>query len=66
MNSKYPKPEVNLFQIYKLLADNKPIAKNILLYNKRTSNEEITTFLFRTNLCDFNSCFIVIFLESFN
>ena len=58
------KPEKNLFQIYKLLTGNNPIAQNILLCNKMTSNEEITVFLYRALLCKFNSCFIITGLES--
>ena len=57
------KPEKNIFQIYKFLTGNNPIAQNILLCNKMTSNEEITAFLYRAILCDFNSCFIVGGLE---
>ena len=57
------KPEKNLFQIYKFLTGNNPIAQNILLCNKMTSNEEITAFLYRAILCDYNSCFIVAGLE---
>ena len=57
------KPEKNLFQIYKFLTGNNPIAQNILLCNKMTSNEEITAFLYRAILCEFNSCFIVAGLE---
>ena len=58
------KPETNLFQIYKCLTGNNPIAQNILLCNKMTSNEEITAFLYRSVLCEFKSCFIIVGLES--
>ena len=57
-------PETNLFQIYKCLTGNNPIAQNILLCNKMTSNEEITAFLYRAVYCDFKSCFIIAGLES--
>ena len=56
--------EKNIFQIYKYLTGNNPIAQNILLCNKETSNEEITAFLYRAILCEFNSCFIIAGLES--
>ena len=56
---KCDKPEKNLFQIYKYLTGHNPIAQNILLCNKMTSNEEIASFIFRALLCEFNSCFIV-------
>ena len=53
------KIEKELFQIYKYLTGNNPIAQNILLCNKDTTNEEITSFFYRAILCKFNSCFIV-------
>ena len=60
----YEKPEKKLFQIYKFITGNNPIAQNILLCNKKTSNEEITAFLYRAILCEYNSCFIITGLES--
>jgi hypothetical protein len=51
--------EKDLFQIYKYLTKKTPIAQNILLCNKETSNEELISFLYRAILCQFNSCFIV-------
>ena len=53
------KLEKNLFQIYKYLTKNTPIAQNILLCNKETTIEELTAFLYRSILCPFNSCFII-------
>ena len=53
------KLEKDLFQIYKYLTKKTPIAQNILLCNKETSNEELTAFLYRAILCQFNSCFII-------
>ena len=58
------KPEKNIFQIYKYITGQNPIAQNILLCTKMTSNEEITAFLYRAILCEYNSCFIVAGLES--
>ena len=55
--------EKNIYQIYIYLTDHKPIAQNILLCNKKTSNEEITAYLYRALLCEFNSCFIIAGLE---
>ena len=52
-------PEKNIFQIYKYLTNNNLIAQNILLCNRMTSNEEITAFLYRAILCEYNSCFII-------
>ena len=53
------KLEKELFQIFKYFTGNNPIAQNILLCNKYTTNEEITAFLYRAIKCKFNSCFIV-------
>ena len=53
------KLEKELYQIYKYLTGNNPIAQNILLCNKDTTNEEITSFLYRAIKCEFESCFIV-------
>ena len=53
------KIEKDLFQIYKYLTKKTPIAQNILLCTKETSNEELTAFLYRALLCEFNSCFII-------
>ena len=52
------KLEKDLFQIFKYLTGNNPIAQNILLCKKNTSNEEITSFLYRAYKCEYNSCFI--------
>ena len=53
----------DIFQIYKYLTKNIPIKQNVLLCNFKTSNEELTAFLYRAILCDFNSCFIIGGLE---
>ena len=53
------KLEKDLFQIYKYLTNNNPIAQNILLCNKETINEQITSFLYRAIKCEYNSCFII-------
>ena len=58
--------EKDLFQLYKYLTGNIPIAQNILLCNKETSNEEITSFLYRSILCEYHSCFIIGGIESLN
>ena len=60
------KLEKELFQIYKQLTSNIPIAQNILLCNENTSNEEITSFLYRAMLCKFNACFIIGGVELLN
>ena len=56
--------EKNIFQIFKFLTGNNPIAQNILLCKKTTSNEELISFLYRAVLCEFNSCFILAGLEN--
>ena len=53
------KLEKDLFQIYKYLTDKNPVAQTILLCNKETTNEELTSFIYRAILCDYNSCFII-------
>ena len=53
------KMEKEIIQLYIFLTGNIPIPQNILLCNKKTSNEEITAFLYRAILCEFNSCFII-------
>ena len=58
--------ERDLFKIYKYLTNNTPIAQNILLCGKNTINEEITAFLYRAILCEYNSLFIISGLESLN
>jgi len=60
------KLEKDLFQIYKYLTGNNPIAQNILLCNKITTNEQITSFLYRAILCEYNSCFIIGGIELLN
>ena len=58
------KAEKEIIQLYIYLTGNIPIAQNILLCNKKTSNEEITAFLYRAILCKFNSCFVIGGIES--
>ena len=58
------KVEKEIIQLYIFLTENIPIAQNILLCNENTSNEEITAFLYRAVLCEFNSCFIIGGIES--
>jgi len=58
------KEEKEIIQLNIFLTGNVPIAQNILLCNKNTSNEEITAFLYRAILCEFNSCFIIGGIES--
>ena len=60
------KLEKDLFQIYKYMTGNNPIAQNILLCNKITTNEQITAFFYRAILCEYNSCFIVGGIELLN
>ena len=58
------KIEKEIFQLYKYLTGNIPIAQNVLLCNKETSKEEIESFLYRAILCKFHSCFIIGGIES--
>ncbi len=58
--------EKDIFQIYKYFTFHNPVAQNILLCNKDTTNEEITAFLYRAILCEFCSCFIIGGIECLN
>ena len=58
--------EKDLFQIYKYFTFHNPVAQNILLCNKDSTIEEITAFLYRSILCEFNSCFIIGGIECLN
>ena len=58
------KLELNLFQIYKHLTGNPPLAQNILLCNKVTYKEEIYTFIYRAVKCEYNSCFVIAGVEN--
>ena len=51
--------ERDLFLIYKYMTNHFPISQNILLCTKETSSEELTAFLYRAILCDFNVCYIL-------
>ena len=51
--------EKDLFLIYKYLTKKSPISQNILLCTKDTTNEELTAFIYRACLCEFNTCFIL-------
>ena len=42
-----------------------PIAQNILICNKETSEEEIQAFLYRAILCEFNTLFTINIYDSF-
>ena len=56
---KCEKLEKDLYQIYKYLTNNNPVAQNILLCKKETINEEIISFMYRAIRCKYNSCFII-------
>ena len=43
-----------------------PIAQNILIANKETSDEEIQAFFYRSILCSYNTLFVVEITESFS
>ena len=53
----------NVLQIYKILKNSIPNAKNILFCNKETAIEELTAFLYRALLCSSNSCYIIAGIE---
>ena len=47
------KLELDLFKIFKYLTGSNPIAQNILICKKETTNEEINAFLYRAIKCPF-------------
>ena len=54
----------DLFLIYKYLTKNFPVSQNILLCTKETSKNELTAFLYRALLCQYNACFMMGGIES--
>ena len=56
--------EKDLFLVYRYLTKYMPISQNILLCTKDTTSEELTAFLYRAILCEFNACFIIGGIES--
>ena len=53
----------NVLQIYKYLTKKNPKAQYILFCNKETTTEELTAFLYRAILCEYNLCFIIAGIE---
>ena len=51
--------EIKIYQVYKYLTNKNPEAQTVLLCNKETTSEELIAFLYRSILCEFNSCFII-------
>ena len=51
--------EEQIINLYLLLTKNLPLGITILICNKDTSIEEITSFLYRAFLCKFNTLFIM-------
>ena len=43
-----------------------PIAQNVLICNKETSEEEMQAFFYRAILCDYNTLFVVEINDSFS
>ena len=53
-----------LFGLYIKMTKKFPVSQNILFCTKDISNEELTAFLYRALLCEYNSCFIIGGIES--
>ena len=51
--------EEQILNWYYLLTNNLPLAKTLLICNKYTSIEEITSFLYRAILCQYNVLFMI-------
>ena len=58
--------EKELFQLCKYLTGNYPFLQNFLICNKETSIQEIISFLYRSILCSYHSCFIIGGIDSLN
>ena len=56
--------EKEIIDIYINLTQNLPIAQNILMCNEETSEEELTSFLYRAIKCNYNALFMIANLES--
>ena len=54
------KIDIEIINIYKNLTGNFPLAITTLLCTKETNEEEITSFMYRTILCEFRVLFIII------
>ena len=57
------KDEKKLYQLYKIITGYSPVSQNILFCNNDTSKEEIESFLYRSILCKYNSCFMICGIE---
>ena len=51
--------EEHILDWYYFLTDHSPMAQNVLLCNEETSSEEITAFLYRAFLCEYNVVFMM-------
>ena len=58
--------EEHILNWYHFLTGNPPMAQTILLCNEETNSEEITAFLYRAFLCQFNAVFMVGKIELLN
>ena len=54
------KIDIEIINIYKSITGNFPLAITTLLCTKETNEEEITSFIYRTILCEFRVLFIII------
>ena len=52
--------DINIINIYKHLTGNFPLPITVLLCTKETNEEEITSFIYRTILCEYRVLFIII------
>ena len=53
-----------IYELFLQKIGKRPIAQNILITSKETSNEEIQAYLYRAVLCDYNTLFVVEVNES--
>ena len=51
--------EIEIINLFNLITGNPPMAQAILLCNEETTKEEITAFLYRAILCQYNVFFLI-------
>jgi hypothetical protein len=56
--------EKDVIRIYQYLTENLPSPQTLLMCNEETTSEEITSFLYRAILCEYNALFIIMKIES--
>ena len=56
--------EIQIISVYKKLTGNLPLSITLLLCTKETNEEEITSFIYRSLLCNYRALFIILNTDS--